>query len=467
MKPDRITLFFFTLLFSSWLIAQDVLLPEKISQDFIFTKSIEGPPKIILKNGTYHFKNKWEFKEYETALDSLKIKFNFKGFDNQRFTALNDSLATHLIISGGGHVFSQTNRGFVKVDSSVEQKNQFESAVFVHNNQIYMYGGYGFWAFKDYITTFDTSTGQWELIKSKADFVPQERWKAIFKVLNNKLYVLGVRNSPKGSSIKDVVLNDYFYFDLLNKTFVDLGNINLEIPVKYSYASNVDFGLKKAYLEKNKIVIFDFQKDTVSSFYKENLFKGIDKNRPVVEYLDTLYYIKSKNNKNFLAMFPLSDLKTLDSEFYPITLQNENPYRYPFAVVLAILICFVSYKLFSFKDFLKGLVLFDDKKIYYEQNTSLLNEKQLLLIKHLESKNYISAIELNKIISSKIFVKSHFTALRTSFIEEINIIYKSVTNSPSNLIEEIKDPLDKRYKIYKITKQVAEKESFFNFLFKL
>jgi len=40
--------------------AQDVLLPEGISQDYIFTKSIAGTPKIILKNGVYHFKKKME-----------------------------------------------------------------------------------------------------------------------------------------------------------------------------------------------------------------------------------------------------------------------------------------------------------------------------------------------------------------------------------------------------------------------
>ncbi len=108
-----------------------------------------------------------------------------------------------------------------------------------------------------------------------------------------------------------------------------LGEINPEIPVKYSYESNVNFELKKAYLEKNKIVIFDFKNDTVTSFHKENLFEGIDTNRPVIEHLDTLYFIKNKNNKSFLAQFPLNDLKTLEPEFYPITLQNENPYKIP------------------------------------------------------------------------------------------------------------------------------------------
>ena len=183
----------------------------------------------------------------------------------------------------------------------------------------------------------------------------------------------------------------------------------------------VNFELKKAYLEKNKIVIFDFKNDTVTSFRKENLFEGIDTNRPVIEHLDTLYFIKNKNNKSFLAQFPLNDLKTLEPELYPITLQNENPYKIPLAAILAVLICFVVCKLFSFKDFLKGLVLYDDKKIYYGQNSSFLSQKQLTLIKHIESKNYISSTELNKIISSKVFVKSHFTALRISFIISLSI----------------------------------------------
>ena len=94
--------------------------------------------------------------------------------------------------------------------------------------------------------------------------------------------------------------------------------------------------------------------------------------------------------------------------------------------------------------------MFDEKRIYFNQNSSLISDKQLVLIQYLEKKSFISSSELNAIISSKKYVKSHFTLLRTEFIEEINIILKSVTDNKSNLIEEIKDPLDKRYKVYKI-----------------
>ena len=95
-----------------------------------------------------------------------------------------------------------------------------------------------------------------------------------------------------------------------------------------------------------------------------------------------------------------------------------------------------------------------------------MNPKQIRVIKALESKGQLSSKSLNEIISDKKFVKSHFTALRNEFISEINMLYKNVTSTQSDLIEEAPDPNDKRYKIYKITQQVTEKESFFSFLFR-
>ena len=58
------------------------------------------------------------------------------------------------------------------------------------------------------------------------------------------------------------------------------------------------------------------------------------------------------------------------------------------------------------------------------------------------------------------------TLLRTDFIKKANEVYKKVTKSNLNLVEEAQDPSDNRYKIYRTTKQVSEKESFFTFLFK-
>ena len=468
MKSILKAFLIYTCLLGAFATAQEIQLPGDLPENYIFTQSIEGYPKIIVKKGYYKYKTNWVYNDFdlEKINNVSKMLESLKDFNNMNFDTIKTPKETLLVLSGGGHVFSQTNEGLNRIDSSVEQKNQFYASVFFNNNQIFMYGGYGFWTFKDYITFFDKATGQWEILNIKSEYIPAERWKAVFQVIDEKLYVLGGRNTPKGSINKDIVLDDFFYFDLIQNKFVDLGNINSKIPIKYSLNSNVLIDNKKAYLEKDQIVFFDFKKDSIKSYFKTNLFEGIDTQKPVLEHQNALYYIAEKNETNFLMKFPISNLKNLKSVSMPLSSNETIPFKTPLAVFLTIIICWVSFKLFSYKDLLKGLVLFDEKRIYYGQESSLLSEPQLKLIRHLEKNNQISAIELNKIISSKKYVKSHFTLLRAAFVREVNSIYKSVTNKESVLIEEVKDPVDNRYKIYRITKQVSQKESFFTFLFK-
>jgi hypothetical protein len=60
---------------------------------------------------------------------------------------------------------------------------------------MYMYGGYGFWSFKNYTTYYDFSSNQWELFRTQSEIQPRSRWKPVYDLKNNKLYVLGGRSS--------------------------------------------------------------------------------------------------------------------------------------------------------------------------------------------------------------------------------------------------------------------------------
>ena len=447
--------------------SQDISMPEGLNSDYIFTGSPKGDPQIITKTGTFVFKNKFVFQGYESNKEEKKSLENLNTFNNQNYRALSDSLSTFLVLSGGGHVFSHSKQGLKRIDRSVEQQNQFDAAIFIYDKNIYMYGGYGFWSFKEYLTVFDKSTGQWEIMYLNSDHIPKGRWKPIHQVVNDRLYILGGRNNPEKSKYKDIALNDRFYFDFNTKTFEDQGEINNDLPLQHSFSSNVVIENKLAYLLDDQLVSFDFEKDSVYLYFEKNLFQGIDIKRPVVHRLDTLYYIKNINNKTFLAKFPLKKLSTIKPKIMAISKTKTSNLLIALATFLVIIISWVSFKLFTYKDFLKGLVLFDEKRIYCNQNSEIISNNQLMLIQHLVKKNSISSDELNKILSSKKYVKSHFTLLRTEFIKEINKIYKNVTISESNLIAEVKDPSDKRYKVYKITKQIFKKESFFTYLFKL
>ena len=456
----------FSLLKSS---SQEITLPFEAKQDYIFTEDKLGRPTFITKKGLYTYSGQWSFKSIK--IDSLNNTNSaldkISGFDNQTFFASINNKKIYLSLIGGGHVFTIQDGFFTKIDNSVIQRNQYNASFFTHKNKIFMYGGYGFWDFKNYITYLDEQTGQWEIIVPKSNYIPEGRWKSVAQKLNNKLFVLGGRNNSKKTPNKDAELRDYFVFDLKTDQFSDLGKINPLIPLDFSVNSTLKIENKQAYFDENRLIAFDFLADTVQIFYKQDVFKGIDIKKPVVVKNDTIYFVKTIKKKTFLSAFSLQNLNYINSKKLQISKKKDSKLLGFLSVFLIVVVCWVGYKLFVFKDFLKGLLLYDESKIYYENNSAILSLQQLKTIKSLEKSGQISSENLNKIISEKKFVKSHFTALRIKLINEINTIYKAVTNINAELIEEVPDPRDKRYKIYKITKQVSQKESFLNFLFKI
>ena len=451
------------------LISQEVVFPVDSKSQYVFFKGQKGNPSIFTLKGVYTYSDKWQFQPIvlDTSKTTALILENTKKFNNENLIPFTTNKTTFFVLNGGGYVFKLADNKLLREDNSVLQKNQFNSAVFFHKNQIHMHGGYGFWSFKNYTTFLDNYTGQWELIYPKSKFLPNPRWKMISNLIGNKLFVLGGRGNLTENHKKDALLNTHYFFDLEKMEYVDLGQVNPKLPLKNNIQSSIIIENKKAFIEPNRVVFFDFKNDTVQIYQNKNLFNDIDINKPVVKFNDTIYYVKNKKDKIVLAKQSLESIYKGELTKLQISIPNKSGLSNIIGMVLVIIFCWVAYKLFVFKDFLKGLVLYDETRIYYENKSTLMSPRQILVIKELERRGQLSSKSLNEIISKKKFVKSHFTVLRTEFVKEINSIYKNVTSTQSDLVEEVKDPLDKRYKVYKITQQVSEKESFFSFLFKL
>ena len=173
----------------NFIVSQEYALPEDIGENFIFFKDKDSKIHLLKNNIDYIFENKtWNknILSYATSERDSGIIFYKKGFNNVNFKPINTETKTFLILNGGGPVLQIEKDNIIRIDNSVEQKNQFGAAIFEHNNQLHMHGGYGFWTFKDYTTYFDETTNQWELcvFDPKPDLKP--RWKPIFhKTKNN------------------------------------------------------------------------------------------------------------------------------------------------------------------------------------------------------------------------------------------------------------------------------------------
>ena len=115
-----------------FLSAQEYEFPDKIDDNFVFFKSIDNKIHVLNRSTDYVFeKGKWtknKLKSKSSKRDSL-ILFHKKGFNNANFKV--SRLKKYLFgFNGGGPVLQLKNDSIIRIDNSVEQKNQFGAASF-------------------------------------------------------------------------------------------------------------------------------------------------------------------------------------------------------------------------------------------------------------------------------------------------------------------------------------------------
>lgn len=466
---ENVRLIFLFILISIKIVYSQSQLPVNDSvQNFLFAKSKFNNPILITVNGVYEYKSKWE---YSPLIDD-SFKKQIKEIDELNhanfFTKIvrND---LYIISNGAGPVFKKSGNNFIRIDNSTLHKNQFGGARFVYNDKVHIYGGYGFWSFKNFITFYDENIKQWDIFYNNSKYLPPGRWKPIYNLLDDKLYVFGGRSGSAGTINQDESFSDIFYFDLINKEFISLGYINKKLKTKYSLFSQPKLDDNIFLIDNDNLTRINFNSLKATNYYQKNFFLGIDNKFPTFIKGQKLFYISNINGTKYLKFF---DLKSIDNNFESETFsllaedKQISLEKYLLFGVLIFFIFWVILKIFSFKDFIKGLILYDDSNIYYDNQSAPITTKEQELISYLSEKPFITAPQVNRIISEQQFAKSHFTSLRNKLVGDLNEKLFMLTNNKKCIIE-TKMPEDNRIKAYKADSSIIKKKiSFLNFLFR-
>jgi hypothetical protein len=122
--------------------------------------------------------------------------------------------------NGGGKValISKDFAEIERVDKSHQHKNQFNAAA-TYNEQIYLFGGYGFWEMKNITTYYHEKQYEWSIVPYFPESpLPQERsqsW-AFWDESGTKMYVLGGRSitdNRDDSYARPVYYKDMWRYD--------------------------------------------------------------------------------------------------------------------------------------------------------------------------------------------------------------------------------------------------------------
>jgi hypothetical protein len=471
MLKHAIVVFF--LFFLNFIASQEYALPDNIGENFVFFKDKDSKIHLLKNNIDYVFENKkWNknILSYESAIRDSTIIFYKKGFNNINFKPVNTETKTFLILNGGGPVLQIEKDKIIRIDNSVEQKNQFGAAVFEHNNQLHMNSGYGFWAFKEYTTYFDIATKQWELCVFDPAPNLKPRWKSIFHKTKINLYVLGGRASLNENQRIDAAIKDVYKIDFQKKSIelFELG-FNPQIPITSSSSQGFEVNSQKGYLNNLNIAVFDFENNSVTEYDTSELLKNKAQGAPILSTKDSLLFINNKQGNKTIELVSIQ--QALQKPLKTVTILNaensEFSYKKTFAFSSAVLMALFLYFLFGYKDYINRLVHYDNQWLYYANNKITISNDQSRAIGLLEKNGQFSSTELNKIIcKNKSYAKSHLTHLRQTFIETLNLNYQNLTGFSEPLISSTKNPEDKRQIIYFAGNKIFKKKSFLDFILK-
>ena len=457
---------FFLIISSGVLLSQQKLPINDTIQNFLFAQSETKTPIIITKNGVFEYDIFWKYFPFKNNSFKKELE-KIDELNHKNFFTIISSNKLYLVSNGAGPVFLKDGNNFKRIDNTSLHKNQFGGARFIFNNKIHIYGGYGFWSFKNFISFFDENIKQWDLVYNDSKFIPPGRWKPIYNLINDKFFVLGGRTGSPGSQGQDEPFSDIFYFDFSSKEFFNIGKLNPMLRPNYSLFSlpKIDNNI---FLLSNNLIKIDFELMMFTIYYKKMFSPLVDNKYPTFIKNQTLYYISNLNGIKHINSFDLNEVnKNFQSKnFSLLDKESEISFlQYVLFGIFIILLFWTVLKIFLFKDYIRGLILYDEKTIYFNNKRVLVSKEEQQLISFLSSNNFISAPKLNLIISKQEFTKSHFTALRNKLVTGLNKKLYILTANESCIIE-TKHPKDKRIKAYKADSSIIKKKiSFLRFLF--
>ena len=229
-----------------------------------------------VRNGDYIFKRDYK----NNLLDSILFDKE-QSSDNIKLVFQNN--APIIVSRGGGMVWKIENDTFKRADKSFNHKMTNQSTVFIHNDTIMKFGGYGYWSRRNFFTYYSEVTKEWEFypISNKAHFPPGvSNINATYS--NDKFYFSGGHKTDMRSPLNKTINDNVWRFDFKDNQWTNLGIAKFILSLK---EKTIDIGnarqlavtkLKATNEFNDSAYIYDYKNNTISQVKGLSPSLGID-----------------------------------------------------------------------------------------------------------------------------------------------------------------------------------------------
>jgi hypothetical protein len=170
----------------------------------------------------------------------------------------------YFVDKGCGYVLLLRNDSIVRIDKSFHHQNQYNASYFLYKNAPHVFGGYGFFNFKDYMLKYDHNLCQWFMQTRLTNYSCSDRNP--YMVCKNKYYCVSGKIVTDGES-------NYFFENLISYNFStqkwkNLGEID---PSAFPKKEKIEIAHKNLLVSLHKLYLYDFQKNEVEIFDLKNI----------------------------------------------------------------------------------------------------------------------------------------------------------------------------------------------------
>jgi hypothetical protein len=327
----------------------------------------------------------------------------------QEYKFFNIGTKTYLVHEGCGPVLEYRNDSIVRIDNSFLHRNQFGAVRFVYNNEIYFYGGYGLFTFKNILTKYDFQTREWIEVRTFSEAPMETREGAFSYLINNNLYIFGgnTKDVNKNQCNKELG-NTIWKLHLPTMKWSNEGEVNGLSKSNYLWYRLFSSSQGKTYIITDEINEIDPNNNSIKKF-ELKFFSKFFSNYIEVDKIVCILFNDVKKTKYF-AIMPINAIrgKQLSSSVFIAPLPNEHSFTFLLFSIIFLLFIFL---LFIFRKKIKnklkpfnGIIYNQQKDLFFYKGKPIAifeeQEKRLLRFLLEQNNQFVSLNNLNQLFEN-------------------------------------------------------------------
>lgn len=388
---------------------------------------------------------------YGPAIDKAQVIYKF-----------DSTFYLQLLATGRIHEIrplTDSTYSFKRVDRTVNLNYNIGSLSFNHKNDIYNYGGYGFWKNHGNLIKFNWKDKEWDISPLNQEVIPHNNLNGTswYDPVSHSLYVpyesivnAGITGDE---NLTGVLSHTAWHLNIAEKKWEKLGVSNLNatdllkkttiiVPADSGMIISSTFDLYYFNFKNNSSYIC-LDKSLVQSFSRMNSDKFS------YYFNNHIYFYDAASDKYDSLQIKLNEFKKLD---FPIWEKENKTSLLPFILLAGAGSLMFTYYLIKSKKKKRTKKITDiPETINFKIN---FNDTELalinLLINNIPKNKKATITEINYVLGLKDKNTGLQKKVRSDVMNNINSKYKYFLKKDTQLIQSVRSELDKRYFEYYI-----------------